>query len=216
MLNTILDIILHNLLVRELFIVFLIVVVMLRYISKYVGASRNPNPRIRTRRMATTLKDTRGMLIVLVIALVAVIGYDRVIRPHFASAPVETHKVAKKKTPKIVDVNSKSSSDSSTKKATKKKQESIKGAITATSGSVMVPDGDMTKAKAVAIVANYFGQHPEEKAQASAAYKCEKKGKGDASIAVYMVTGYERKDNGKLKSEHMYWVYPSGKFTTKY
>ena len=214
MVNTILDIILHNLLVRELFVVFLIVIVILRYIHHYTKASRSTNQRIRTRKMGTPLKDTRTLLILLVVVLVGVLGYDR-IWPHFSGQPVQSHKVAKQKTTSIKVASSKSSVKAKVKK-TSASSASIKGAVTATSGSVTIPDGSMSKKKAAAIVANYFAKNPSESAQASDAYKCLKVGNGDASIAVYMVTGYVKNNNGKLKAKHMYWVYASEKFTTKY
>lgn len=208
MLNTILDFVLHNLLFRELFVVFLIVLAMLRYIHRYVKASNNPNVRIRRRRMATTLAGTRHLLIVLVLVLVAVVAYDRV-WPHFSGQTVTTHKVAKKSSIKIHTATSKSSSK---KKA---KAESIKGAV-ASASSVTVPDGAMSKEKAADIVANYFGHNPSEADKASDAYKTTKVGNGDASIAVYTVTGYAKNSNGKLKAAHEYWVYANGKFTTKF
>lgn len=208
MLKTTLDFIVHNMLLRELFIGFLMLLVVLRYIIRYMRASRNNNVRIRNRKMATTVKDTRILLILLLVILLGVIGFDRVL-PHFVNQPITSHKVATKKS-----VPAKTSSKKKTTSTSKTKAAVVSGVLTAADATT-VPDGAMDADKATAIVAHYFANNPDEDGAADA-YKCTTEGKGDADVAMYKVTGYAKDANGKLTADHMYWVYANGKFTTKY
>ncbi len=206
MLDNLLNIVIHNLLVRELFIVFLIVMVIVAYVHRYVNASKADYSRTRARRMTKTVGQTRTRLIVLVILLVAVLGYDRVY-PMLTHQTTQTHQVAKA-----------SSSKHTVKKvaATKKKKTSTSSSsATSSSSSTTVDDGPLTKKKAAQIVANYYAQNPGESADASETYKCTQRGNGSANIAVYIVTGYKKDASNQLVQTHTYWVYPNQKFAVQ-
>ena len=66
--------------VSELVSVGVLLLLLVRVYFRYVSAATQPNLRIRRRRTATTLVHTRVWLVILVIGLLALFGYD-----HFGS-----------------------------------------------------------------------------------------------------------------------------------
>lgn len=73
---------LHNLLVRELALVAVLVIVLISFYIRYTHAAHKEFVRTRERRMALVVRSARRQLAVVLVLLAAVLVYDRVL-PHW-------------------------------------------------------------------------------------------------------------------------------------
>ncbi|WP_125707253.1 hypothetical protein [Lacticaseibacillus porcinae] len=100
---------LHNMLLRELVLVALLVIVLISFYIRFRAAGKKEYVRTRERRLAQVVSSARKQIIVVLVLLAAVLVYDRVL-PHFGIGAQAAQTAT--------------SSSTATKKPTKKEQSS--------------------------------------------------------------------------------------------
>lgn len=181
-----------NMWTRELVLVALIVLLLVRFYFRYVKAVSHQGERTRRRRTHKTLVNTRVALVVLVIALLAVVGYDRVL-PHFVDSKTTQTAV--------------SHSQSSTATSSVAAKSSSEKSSSASSGPVDAQ-------RAVAIVKGYYEKNPTDTTNNGVdTYKYVQKGSDSSGAQVFEVGGY---GNGSDTIVHLFYVHADGKFDLAY
>ncbi|MFD1484256.1 hypothetical protein ACFQ5J_03300 [Lacticaseibacillus baoqingensis] len=196
---------LHNMLLRELVLAALILLLLIRFYFKYVNAATRKNERIRRRRTRQTIVNTRILLLVLGVALVGVLAYDRVL-PHFgygAQAAQTTASSARSSVAKI----------SVSAQATSQKSSSEKASSVTASSSSSAP---VTEKRAVAIVKHYYKEHPNDSGADVDSFSFVQKGTDSAGAPVFEVGGYINNQDGSTAQQHLYYVHKDGKFDIAY
>lgn len=192
---------------RELVLVALIVLLLVRYYFRYVNAVRTKGLRSQRRRTQSVLANTRVALVILFVALLAVVGYDRVL-PHFVTGS-HTTQVAKS-----------SSKPSSSRKVAVKQTSSKHKAATSkqkTASSKATSTKTVDSTRAVAIVKGYYKKHPEDTTNNGvSSYQYVQKGSDSTGAQVYQVGGYGAGADGSQQLLHMFYVHADGKFDVAY
>lgn len=194
---------------RELSVAALILLLIIVYYFRYVHFAKLSDTRLHRRWLDNLIRGTRRVMIVMVLALVALVVYDRVIMPRAASsaAPVTSARSSSKAAQKSTKKQSAAKVSSSTKKAKS-------SSSSATSGEII----DATEHRLstqqyhdLQVVENYFKKNPSDP-NATAVFRYRGQATGNAGLKVSEIGGYKELSKNRLKLIHVYWVYPSGQF----
>ncbi|WP_288761875.1 hypothetical protein [uncultured Lacticaseibacillus sp.] len=229
----------HNMLLREIALVVLMVWVIIRFYHEYMRAANSRSDRVRRFGTRNIVLYTRKVLLALAIIFALVMVYDRVL-PHWGigaeqaltgsdAIVTSSSKVAQKsskstkaksssKSSRSVVAKSSSKSKSSTKKSSSKqssakKRVAKKSSQKASSKSSSVKQYTRgSKATAVAIVKQYFKKHPHQKSSDIDTFKYAGKTTAYDQVA-YQVGGYAK---GSTEMLHLFYVYEDGRIATVY
>ncbi|WP_390410023.1 hypothetical protein [Lacticaseibacillus jixiensis] len=189
-----------NMWFRELVLVALIVLLLVRYYFRYVSAVKSNGLRSKRRRTHNVLVNTRVALVILVLALVAVVGYDRVL-PKLNIGGAKTAQAAKPA------AKASSHHKVAAKKSSKKKSSSSKSSSSA----------PLDATRAVAIVKGYYEKNPDDTTNNGVtSYQFVQKGSDSTGAQVYQVGGYGVGQDGSQQLLHMFYVHADGKFDVAY
>lgn len=193
---------------RELSVVALILLLIVVYYFRYVHFAKLPDSRLHRRWLDKLISGTRRVMIVMVLALVALVVYDRVVMPRLsAAAPVKQAQSSSKK-----PAATSSSAKKTTKADTTKKQKAK--ASSSSSGEIIDATEHALSTQQyhdLLVVQNYFKKNPDA-TSAAEVYRYRGQVTGNAGLKVTEIGGYKKYGQNKLKLTHLYWVYPSGQF----
>jgi cytoskeletal protein RodZ len=203
------DTLLHNMLLRELVLVALILMLLIRFYFQYVNAATRKIERIRRRRTRQTLVNTRIALTILVVALLAVLAYDRLL-PHFGYG-AQAARVSQTSAHSSIAKISVSSSSTSAKTSSSRSSQAASSTTTSSSSST-----EITAKRAVAIVKSYYSKHPNDSGANVDSYSYVEKGTDDSGAPVFEVGGFVTNQDGSSSQQHLYYVHKDGKFDIAY
>ncbi|MFD1440033.1 hypothetical protein [Lacticaseibacillus hegangensis] len=198
---------------RELSVGALILFMIIAYYFRYLHFAKMSDTRLHRRWLKKLVSGTRRLLIVLVIALIGLIVYDRLLSPQIAASAshIRTSSSSKKRG----DRKSSKSSSKENKASTKSKRK--KEVSYSASGEVInATERSLTTSEygALLTVQNYFKKNPND-SNAAPTYRYRGIKRGNAGIQVDEIGGYRKYGKNQLMLEHLYWVYPSGQFDVK-
>ncbi|WP_125704421.1 hypothetical protein [Lacticaseibacillus daqingensis] len=190
----------QNLLARELGLVALLVLAIVVYYFRYVHAARTLRGRRQRGQLTRLISGTRFFMVVVAMALVAVLAYDRV-WPHLA--PRFQPRAA---------VSSSHAAPASTAKAGATTATSSQASTSAQTASAATSVSETAQARAaVQLVNDYYSQHADELSDALVVYQFLGETTGRAGITVQRVGGFV-KHGTKLTQTYEFWVYPGDQF----
>lgn len=192
---------------RELSVVALIVLLIVAYYFRYVHFAKLTDTRTHRRWLDDLIRGTRRVLIVMVVALVGLVVYDRVVIPRQSAASTQAVRSANTKKTSVK------------KKSHAKAVSSSRPDKTASSSSGEIIDAaehplDDQQYHDLLIVQGYYKDNPNAGDNA-ATFRYRGQETGNAGVKVTEIGGYRKLGKNKLKLTHVYWVYPSGQFDVK-
>lgn len=197
---------------RELSVVALIILLVVVYYFRYVHFAKLSDTRLHRRWLEDLVRGTRRVMIVLVVALVGLVVFDRVILPRqgVSSAQAVKSSSSRKRTP--------AKSSSAHAETTSKKAKNKAKASQSSRGEIIdASEHSLTTQQYhdLLIVKNYYDKNSGD-TNSAAQYRYRGQAVGNAGIKVTEIGGYRELSKNRLKLTHVYWVYPSGKFDVQH
>lgn len=193
---------LHNMLLRELALVVVLVIVLISFYIRYRAAVNKEYVRTRERRLAQVVSSARKQLIVVLVLLAGVLVYDRVL-PHFgigaqAAQTATTSQTTKAKKPTKKERSTRLKKAQSVSKQAKSLSESISKSSSVAAKARASSAASVSSAKAASSSSAKVASAAASSASASKAAAVDPKVKAVAAVQAHMAQNPSETDDTRI------------------
>lgn len=196
---------LHNMLLRELALVVVLVIVLISFYIRYRAAVNKEYVRTRERRLAQVVSSARKQLIVVLVLLAGVLVYDRVL-PHFgigaqAAQTATTSQTTKAKKPTKKERSTRLKKAQSVSKQAKSLSQSISKSSSVAAKASASSAASVSSAKAASASAAKVASASSAAASSASASKAaavDPKVKAVAAVQTHMAQNPSETDDTRI------------------